>query len=203
MKIIKEYSEVEILLAIHSNIGINEALQYLYCNAYKSLERFVLTNSGTVDDAADIIQDSFLVFIKMVKENKFRQESSINSYLYSITKNLWITELRKRKNIMVREGKFSIGNGISESDVTDYIIRQECHKLIIELFNYLGEKCKNVLYKFYYEELSMKEIMILENFTNEQVLRNKKHKCLKGLIEKIQADPKIYRSIKNALQHAK
>lgn len=201
MKKLQEYSTEEIISAIRSKSKINEAIQYLYSRHYRYLERYVLQNNGNEDDAADIIQECFLVFIKMIEENKFRQEASVKSYLYSITRNLWITELRKRKSMAMRGEIFTMEKEETEADISTSLIRHESHSLIMETFSELGDKCKSILYRFYYEELSMKEIMTLENFSNEQVLRNKKHKCLKGLIEKIQSDPKKYTTIKNALQY--
>lgn len=201
MKKLQEYSTEEIISAIRSKRKINEAIQYLYSSHYRYLERYVLQNNGDEDDAADIIQECFLVFIRMIEENKFRQEASVKSYLYSITRNLWITELRKRKSMAMRGEVYTKEKEVIEADVSTSLIKHESHNLIMEVFSELGEKCKSILYRFYYEDLSMKEIMTLENFSNEQVLRNKKHKCLKGLIEKIQSDPAKYTTIKNALQH--
>jgi RNA polymerase sigma factor (sigma-70 family) len=201
MKKSNEFSEQEIISAIRSKEAVNSALRYLYDSYYRYLERYVLQNSGNEDDAADTIQEAFLVFIRLIEENKFRQESSIKSYLYSITRNLWITELRKRKSMALRNELYENDQNKEIADISHAIIKNESHKIIMGLFAEIGQKCKNILYRFYYEELSMKEIMVLEGFSNEQVLRNKKHKCLKGLIEKIQSDPSKYTTIKNALQH--
>ena len=201
MKKSKEFSEQEIISAIRSKEAVNSALRYLYDSYYRYLERYVLQNSGNEEDAADTIQEAFLVFIRLIEENKFRQESSVKSYLYSITRNLWITELRKRKSMAMRNELYENDKKEEVADISHAIIKNESHKIIMELFAEIGQKCKNILYRFYYEELSMKEIMVLEGFSNEQVLRNKKHKCLKGLIEIIQSDPSKYKTIKNALQH--
>lgn len=197
----KEYSEQEIISAIKSKEAVNSALRYLYDSYYRYLERYVLQNSGNEDDAADMIQEAFLIFIRLIEENKFRQESSIKSYLYSIIKNLWITELRKRKSMALRNEIYEIDKKEDTPDISNAIMKNESHKIIMDVFAEIGQKCRNILYRFYYEELSMKEIMVLEDFSNEQVLRNKKHKCLKGLIEKIQSDPTKYANIKNALQY--
>lgn len=197
----KEYSEQEIISAIKSKEAVNSALRYLYDSYYRYLERYVLQNSGNEDDAADMIQEAFLIFIRLIEENKFRQESSIKSYLYSIIKNLWITELRKRKSMALRNEIYEIDKKEDTPDISNAIMKNESHKIIMDVFEEIGQKCRNILYRFYYEELSMKEIMVLEDFSNEQVLRNKKHKCLKGLIEKIQSDPIKYANIKNALQY--
>lgn len=201
MKKLKEYSTEEIISAIRSKKEINGAIQYLYSTHYRYLERYVRQNNGDEDDAADIIQECFLVFIKLIEENKFRQEASIKSYLYAITKNLWITELRKRKSMTMRGEIYTHEKEAIETDISSTLIKNESHELIMGIFKELGEKCKSILYKFYYEDLSMKEIMMLEDFSNEQVLRNKKHKCLKGLIEKIQSDPNKLTTVKKALQY--
>jgi len=201
MKKLTELSEQEIISAIQSKEGINSALRNLYDLYYRYLERYILQNSGNEDDAADTIQEAFLVFIKLIENNKFRQESSIKSFLYSITKNLWITELRKRKSMARRNELYVNDEKMEVADISHAIIKNESHKIIMDIFAEIGQKCKSILYRFYYEELPMKEIMSLEGFSNEQVLRNKKHKCLKGLIEKIQSDPSKYSTIKNALQY--
>ena len=47
----------------------------------------------------------------------------------------------------------------------------------------------------------MKAIMDKEGFSSEQVLRNKKYKCLKSLIEKVNGNEILAKSVKNALQN--
>jgi RNA polymerase sigma factor (sigma-70 family) len=180
---------------------LERSLGYLYRQYYDLLEHYVESNSGDKDDAADVIQDSFLVFVKMVEDGRFRGESSIKSILYAICRNLWITELRKRKTTMARHERYEAEKDNMTMDVSSEISRQEDSRLVMELFETMGEKCKNVLLAFYYENLSMKEISLREGFSNEQVLRNKKHKCLKALIEKIQNHPTLSQTLKNALQN--
>jgi RNA polymerase sigma factor (sigma-70 family) len=201
MKINGKYSDQELINAILNRENINNAIRFMYDGYYRYLENYVLQNSGNGDDAADIIQETFLVFIKIVEENKYRQESGVKSFLYSIVKNLWITELRKRKSMGIRNEIFENTKESVSPDISYNLVKHESNQLIMELFQSLGEKCKNILLLFYYENLPMKEIMEKEDFSSEQVLRNKKHKCLKSLIEKVQSDEKTYSSVKNALQY--
>ena len=49
----------------------------------------------------------------------------------------------------------------------------------------------------------MKEILQKVNYDNEQVLRNKKYKCLKGLINMVNSSPEIKENLKTALQNGK
>ena len=202
MKKTEKYSDQELISAIINRENINQAIRFMYDGYYRYLETYVLQNSGSTDDAADMIQETFLVFIKVVEENKYRQESGVKSFLYSILKNLWITELRKRKSMGIRNEMFENAKESMAPDISHSLVRHESHQLVMELFQSLGQKCKNILLLFYYENLPMKEIMEKEDFSSEQVLRNKKHKCLKSLIEKIQSDEKTYSTVKNALQYA-
>ncbi|MCH6198975.1 sigma-70 family RNA polymerase sigma factor [Aquiflexum sp. LQ15W] len=197
-----KYSEQELISAIVNRENVNQAIRFMYEGYYRYLENYVLQNSGSSDDAADMIQEAFLVFIKVVEENKFRQDSGVKSFLYSIVRNLWITELRKRKSMEIRNEMFENAKESVTLDISHSLVKHESHKLIMELFQSLGQKCKNILLLFYYENLPMKEIMEQEDYSSEQVLRNKKHKCLKSLIEKIQSDEKTYSTVKNALQYA-
>ena len=58
-------------------------------------------------------------------------------------------------------------------------------KQLNQLLQSLGESCRKMLELFYYENLSMKEISLHFKYENEQVVRNKKYKCLQQLTEKM------------------
>jgi predicted DNA-binding protein YlxM (UPF0122 family) len=57
--------------------------------------------------------------------------------------------------------------------------KREARKQLVAVFEKLGTSCKKILTLFYYENLSIKEILEQTTYENEQVVRNKKHKCLK------------------------
>jgi predicted DNA-binding protein YlxM (UPF0122 family) len=65
----------------------------------------------------------------------------------------------------------------------------------------LGDVCKRILIAYYYNDLSMKEILPLVEFQNEQVLRNKKYKCLKSLEQMLTENPELAQRFKNALAY--
>ncbi|AFL85028.1 RNA polymerase sigma factor, sigma-70 family [Belliella baltica DSM 15883] len=202
MKINKTNSEDSILDDIKAGgILLNKALEYMYSTYYRLLESIILKNSGDEDDAADVIQDTFLAFVKMVQDGRFRKEAGVKSMLYSIARNLWITEIRKRKSTQNRHEIFEQGNDVEVIGVSVEIEKIENQKLILSLFESIGQKCKSILISFYYENLSMKDIMEKEDFSSEQVLRNKKYKCLKSLIEKVNGNEILAKSVKNALQN--
>jgi RNA polymerase sigma factor (sigma-70 family) len=201
MKLNPNFTDQELVEMILTKNRQNMAITLLYRQYYGVLENYILQNSGSSDDAADIIQEVMLIFVQMISEGKFRAESSIKSFLYSICRNLWITELRKRKSSAARHEKYEESTEKVDSDVSESIAKTESLKYIMGLFQELGDKCKQILQLFYYEELPMKEICEKLDFSSEQVLRNKKYKCLKSLIEKTQASPQVYQNLQKALRH--
>lgn len=201
MKSSRTLSDQEVLEQIASKKNPNQAISQLYAQHYRMLEHYILQNSGSTDDAADWIQETMLVFVKLVSEGRFRGDSTIKSFIYSICRNLWITELRRRKSTESRHERFESEKDQLDPDVTEQIHRTENLKFIMNLFEQLGEKCKQVLTLFYFEELGMKEICEKLQFSSEQVLRNKKYKCLSSLTEQVKSSPILLQKLQKALRH--
>lgn len=199
----KSISDDELIIALKTGNGIDKALQFIYKTYYQGLERWVLQNNGSKMDAEDLIQEVLLAFVDMIQKDKYRSEASVKSLLYSITRNLWITELRKRGTDSKRNEVFEVGREQVEEDISGYLIRKEAHQTIVDLFDQLGPRCKQILTLFYYENLSVKDILTQTNYENEQVLRNRKYKCLKTLTDMIQQSPTLSDTIKSALQSLK
>lgn len=203
MRTIKSFSDAELIAAIKSGNDIDNAVGFIYRTHYRLLENYVLTNSGNEMDAEDIIQEVLVVFIDMIQLEKYRNEAGVRSFLYTLTRNLWITELRKRKSDFKRNEIFEFSREKEEDDISEFLLYKEAQGVIVQLFERMGEKCKHILTLFYYENLSMKEILKQTNYENEQVLRNRKYKCLKELTDIIQQSPGIFDNVKSALQRSK
>jgi len=203
MPTLKSYSDDELITAISTQADVNGAITYLYKTHYRLLERYVLANSGNEMDAEDVIQDVMVAFVDLVQQGKYRGEASVKSFLHTLARNLWITELRKRGSTAKRNELFEMERDQLTNDVSDYVTYQESQQTIAELFDRMGEKCRKILILFYYHELPMKDILKETNYENEQVLRNRKYKCLKEIAEIIQRTPSIYENVKAALRRTR
>lgn len=201
MKLNRLFSDEELIQMIRGKTMQSQAINQLYEQHYGMLEQMILQNSGSHDDAADMIQESMLVLVQMIIKDKFRGESSIKSILYSIAKNKWITEIRKKSSSQIRNEKFHTDAEQSTPDITEAIAKQEDLNYIIKLFDQLGETCRKILLLFYFEDYSMAEICKRLEFSSEQVLRNKKYKCLKSLNESVKASPTIQSTLQKILRN--
>ena len=86
-----------------------------------------------------------------------------------------------------------------EMDTGHLVADREVKATIAALVAALGETCRTILLLFYYENLSMKEILEATDYENEQVVRNKKYKCLKQLEKMLNEKTKKKKSLKNLL----
>lgn len=199
MEVIRKLSDGELLAAIREGHGLDAAIKAVYKEHFESLAWIVKNNNGGRQDAEDIFQEVLVNFIELVQENKFRGESSVKTFLFSMVKHTWLNELKRRGRSEVRELNYEKERLQEEFDVDHVIAGREAKKQVIEVVQQLGDTCKKILVMFYYENLSMKEILSRLEYENEQVVRNKKYKCLKQLEQMITSNPSLYQNLKNIL----
>lgn len=163
------------------------AMHYLYFSMYRKVVNFIVKNSGSEHEAADVFQDSLIAFYKLAKSNRLKEVKSLKAYFFSICKNLWYKTLQKKqKNTTLTEAYHSIPE---EATQIQTLLNQEKKALINLLLDSIGESCRKVLVYYYYDRLKMKQIMTLMNFSSEQVAKNKKAACMKKLKEIIEKNP--------------
>jgi len=199
MAVIRTFSDAELLANLQSGNNISDSIRAIYKEHFEQLSWFVINNNGNMHDAEDIFQEVVVGFIDAVQKNKFRGESSIKTFLYSMNRFAWLNELKKRGRAVKREFSYEKGQDKNEPDASQFIVRQEARTRVLEIVDQLGETCKKILLMFYYENLSMKEILQKTEYETEQVVRNKKYKCLKQLEQMLNEQPLLKESFKQAL----
>jgi RNA polymerase sigma factor (sigma-70 family) len=182
-KLIKTNNQAQIIEAIKNNNQV--VLQSLYLSNYKKVEFLVLKNNGSVAHAKDIFQDSYIAVWKKIKNNTFipKNETAINGFLYTVAKNKWMDYLRSSdyKKKVTFEEQHAFPN---ESDIENTKEEEHSKKLTTAMnaFKKLGEPCKELLTKYYFDKKSMKEIAA-ELVLDAASTRNKKYRCMQKLRE--------------------
>jgi RNA polymerase sigma factor (sigma-70 family) len=199
MELVKNWSDAELLASLQSGKRIDDAIKAIYRNYFESLSWYVMNNSGSRQDAEDIFQEVVVNFIELVQKNKFRGESTIKTFLYSLNRHIWLNELKRRGRALAREEKYEKGQEKTEMDVSHFIAGREAKKQVLQLVEMTGETCKKILLMFYFDNLSISEILESLHYENEQVVRNKKYKCLKQLEQKISENPTLKQTLKSLL----
>lgn len=153
------------------------ALRAVYREIYPMIEKYVIDNSGTRDEAKDVFQDALFIFIKRVQEPDFILSSKLSTFIFGIGKNLWLKILDYKK-INRRDVPEDIADTPVEED--EYHRLAKVKSLNDELGR-LGEPCKSILVDFYYHQISMKEIADKFHYSNPENAKNQKYKCLMRL----------------------
>ena len=162
-----------------------DSLEELYSKCYPKISRLIIRNGGSAEDALDVFQDGVLALYRNLKNGSFNNRSSLTNYLYSICKNRWYDHQR----IIIKSRGFD-NSKIDYSQSEPLIDRDKLHNCM----KLLEVDCQNILIEFYYQKVSLKELAIRFNYSSVQVAKNKKARCLKYLMKKINAKGYNYSS---------
>lgn len=159
----------------------DEALNHLYRKNYETIANLVKRNNGSASDGADVFQDALIVLYNQVKRQELNLNCSLSTYLYSVSRNLWLNKLRQKnwETSLTDQHEFV---PIPENQMMS-LIRDEKGEILLKLIQQLGEECRKLLVYFYYERIKIKKIVSLLGFGSEQSVKNKKAKCVKRLKE--------------------
>jgi len=179
-----KYTDSDLLAMLRSKDPAKESVAYkqIYLSNSAMVKSYVGKNSGTADDAVDLFQDVMIVLYNNLKKEDFELQSQLNTYIFSIARNLWYKKLRKLdKTLSIEDASYKIGD--KDLNGLEVIEKLEKFEYLNSSISKLGDGCKKVLKSFYYDKRSMKQISEEMNYANEQVARNKKMSCLKKLRE--------------------
>jgi RNA polymerase sigma factor (sigma-70 family) len=180
-------NDQRILAGIFSN-DLNAIIHQLYKQYSGMVIAYIISNQGSQQDGEDVFQEALIAFINLVKSGKFRGEASLQTTFVSIARNIWLNEQKKRKSLDTR-GKIYENTRQQEADPANLLLQREVSEQFLDLMSRLGDSCKSLLTMVYYENLSNREILERTHYENEQVIRNKKYKCMKELTDLIKDNP--------------
>jgi len=157
----------------------DRALNYLYKLHYPMVSHFILSNSGTPDEAKDIFQEGILVFYEKIKDGTLELTCQIKTYLYSVCRRLWLKKLAEKNRF---SGVIDSENFVSLDDEAVTPEETELKFSVMEqAMNQIGEPCRTLLEDFYIKSSSMQEITDKFGYTNADNAKNQKYKCLMRL----------------------
>lgn len=178
---INHFSDQKLIDLLHSE-GRKEskAIEYLLRKNRKKITAYILRNSGDKSDAAVVLSEGITHLVFNIRKGKFRGESSIATYLFSICRGVWLKELKKRSRY-VNNGDEKVGEEMVEELTPFHHFNEEQLKEEVQLLlERLGNACKTVL-ELWAQHFSMVEISNQMGYKNAQIAMNKKNRCLTKL----------------------
>ena len=88
--------ERELLDAVAAND--RAVIESIYRENFPPIQAFVLKNNGFADDAKDIFQEAMIVLFEKAKLESFVLTCQIKTYLYSVSRRLWLKKLQRNRH---------------------------------------------------------------------------------------------------------
>lgn len=154
-----------------------EAIERIYRDNFKVVQAFIIANNGTPDDAADIFQEAMIVLFEKSKSQDFELNCLIRTYLYSVSKRLWLKRLQQ----MQRYGRHTDDLEVAvpvEEDLEAHEKKQADFHIMENALNKIGEPCKSLLEAYYILKKPMQQIAADFGYTNADNAKTQKYKCL-------------------------
>lgn len=174
------------------------ALQQLYRStpARQRLRQYILRNSGHAETAKDVFHDAMVVLDRNIREGKFRGEASLDGYLYSIGRFLWLKRLEKEGRTVLQENPVE-GVVLSPDNPHDWMEKREQSGLLQKVLGLLGERCRRLL-ELWKLSYSMEEIAQELNFSSSAMARKNRYRCHQQLIKQLKEQPGLAQQIKES-----
>ena len=174
-----------------------KALKYLYKKHSKDIERLILRYGGSKADSEDIFQDTLIIFYEQVVNGQYIHKAKISTYLHTIAKNKMLNVIRKSNKIEFLTDEEKIKSTFSDSDPMKALNTGD-RKVVIEyIMNQLSPECMQIIKLSIYKQFQMEDISNIMGYKNEQIARNKKYKCLKGLKKIIKSSTHLSKILKD------
>ncbi|MBD0402561.1 sigma-70 family RNA polymerase sigma factor [Flammeovirga sp. EKP202] len=163
--------------------------------------KYITHRGGTKEDAEDIFQDAITKVIWSIDNNTFLGKAHISTYLFSISKNMWLKTLEKRgKNTPMNLDILTVDNEfLGEIPFSDDDLNTI--RTFENLLSKIGEKCTQLLKAVYFKKLSYKKILEQnkETYSSEQAIRNKTSRCIRYLKEGMNGKVKNKENLKKII----
>jgi len=155
------------------------ALKQLYKAHYPMVLNLVLTNSGSEQEAKDVYQEAIIHFYERLQQAEFVLVCKVKTYLYAVSKRLWLKRLAEQKKQIRMETEDSFA-GI-DLEIFDLEGKEKNFEAMDKALHTLGEPCRTIVEDYYLRSLTMEEITEKFGYTNADNAKNQKYKCLQRL----------------------
>ncbi len=151
--------------------------------------QFVQKNSGTLEDAKDLIQEALMDVYKQAHKENFKLTCPFDAYFYFVCRNKWFNILRtkKRKGVIITDLETYKGKEVAASLAEEVAIEHQRERLFTEMLGQLGQSCQNIL-KLCWQGQKLANIAT-ELGISYGYTRKKKSECMAKLMQLVKAHP--------------
>lgn len=115
----------------------NASLNFQICNLQSSLESFALKFTNDIEDANDLVQDTFIKAMRF--HTLYKHNTNLKAWLYMIMRNTFINDYRKktRKNALIQTTEdlsvFELSKGATKNQGENKFIMEDINLALARL----------------------------------------------------------------------
>ena len=179
------HADQRYLLGLIENSG--QVVKEIYERYAGKVKHYIMQNSGSEDDAADIFQEALIDIYQQARNKNLQLTCPFEAFLLLVCKRKWLNKLKKRGLFRVTsdpEGLSNIGEDVFA--LAEQLQQQdERAGLFMTMFEKLGEKCREVI-RWCLSGKPQEEVATALGVTYGY-LRKKKSECMADLIKSIRS----------------
>ncbi|WP_428223682.1 RNA polymerase sigma factor [Flavobacterium sp.] len=167
----------------------------IYKNFVPKVIYYIKNNSGDEDQAQDVVQEVLISLYHMAQKPDFELTCPFDAFFFLLCKRKWLNELKKNTRTGVTNTEEFVFKDENLLEMVEQAtLFDQKRQLFDEMFQQLGEKCREVL-QLSFSIPSMEKVAEMLNVSYAYV-RKKKSLCTGQLTEMIQQSAK-YKLLKS------
>jgi len=165
------------------------AFEHLYRQHFPAVRQLVYQHRGSEDDAKDIFQEGMIALWNNIRSGAYqlREGAKMSTYLIQICKLRWMDRLKKastryemKQDNLGKPEADTLPEPSEGGNVVDHWIAQEEMQQFSLDFAQLGERCQDLLKRFYFAKESLQQIATAFGM-GEASAKNEKYRCMQRL----------------------
>ena len=171
----------------HKAILDNASLEDFVSTEWLKINNYLNKTFGlSQDDCKDVFQESFIILYKNISEGRLTTlTSSLSTYFTGICRYKALERIRQKAkyptvddetSLALMDGEFKENKINTLLNLYDNEFEKEKQGLVNRIVNCLPEPCNKILWGFYRDELSLKTLAKMYNYS-EGSIKVVKHRC--------------------------
>ena len=172
-----------------------EAIEIIYNNDRLKgmVSAYVKRMGGDETDARDVFHEGIIGLERSIRRGQFKQETSIEGYLYSICRFTWNNMWRKKNKFTSDEPEQKTVTDLDNPE--SLFISNEKKKLLDRILSLLDDQCQKIL-TLWKSSYSMKEIAKICNLSSENLAKKYRYRCMKKLTQTLKSNHNLLAELK-------
>lgn len=157
--------------------GDTQFVKNLIKDVFPVVKSFVLRNSGSIEDAKDLIQDTLYIVIDKLRKGLYQADTNLSGFCVSVAKNEWMNQIRKENTRKKYKDFIAIEMDQLAKRGNPEEVFNDRSKEIDQHINQLSEPCKNLIKMHYFMKVTLVDIAPLLGYT-QNFVKIKHKRCL-------------------------